>query len=522
MPIVDYPAKIVDYLQMEFLRQTRPYCFLIDSNYSLQASWGDAAWCGLSGASAQADMRGSAPFLVGIPMDSPQTFEFVELPGGAVVSVHIVPDNDSCYVVLLDARDEHASLQSRQQNVNELRLMHARQGELIGRQRELISDLVETRSELDHLRRDAERVSANKSRFIAMMSHEFRTPLAAIINYAELATDEQASNNDIRKSIETISRSAGHLTSLVEAVLDDASLDAGHMELFENDFDIYELLGDVAAMMAPMAAEKGLAFATLVDPDLPRTVRADEVRLRQILINLLGNSVKFTVTGGVKLIATFNNDRLVVTVSDTGPGISVENQEKVFQAFERGSGGTKEGAGLGLTITLRLVKLMRGEVSLDSMPGEGCTVSVHLPVDAGTASSVEALVHPPLPDKDTMAAKPTSILLCDDDQDMVALIEHYLHRSGYGLITSNNTSEAISKTLSYEPDLVLMDCNVPGIGGVMAAKELRKKGYLKPIVALTASKLSETDKQVFSRFFRKPAPMLDLLSEIKRLTHGPA
>jgi len=136
--------------------------------------------------------------------------------------------------------------------------------------------------------------------------------------------------------------------------------------------------------------------------------------------------------------------------------------------------------------------------------------------------SVKTLPQQPLAGNDTMAAKPTSVLLCDDDEDMVALIEHYLHRAGYGLITSSNTSEAITKTLNYEPDLVLMDCNVPGVGGVMAAKELRKKGYSKPIVALTASKLSDSDKQVFSRFFRKPAPMFDLLSEIKRLTHGPS
>ncbi|MBT8088684.1 MAG: response regulator [Gammaproteobacteria bacterium] len=516
---MDLPPKVVSYLQDEFLEEARPFCFLIDGDYRLVDSWGQSDWCGLSGIRPAVDMREPAPFLVGMPISAVQKFEFIEMPGRAIVTMHVIPDNGQCYVVLLDARREHASIQSKQQSVNELRLMHGRQHKLIARQRDLISELVEAKSELDHHRREAERISANKSRFIAMMSHEFRTPLASIINYAELAGESGTSSNEIQKSIETISRSAMHLTSLVEAVLDDASLDAGQVELLEHDFEIVGLLNDMAAMMAPMAAEKGLSFAAYADPDVPKTVYADEVRLRQILINLLGNAVKFTVEGGVKLTATYNDGRLVVTVSDTGPGISIEDQERVFQAFERGRGRAETGAGLGLTITLRLVELMRGEVSLDSMPGEGCTVSVHIPVMAAEEGSTSSVPVLPLPGEETIAAMPLSVLICDDDEDMVTLVEHYLHRSGYGLITSSDSSEAIAKTLKFDPDLVLMDCNVPGVGGVVAARVLREQGYSKPIVALTASKLSDEQKSAFTRFFRKPASMQKLLTEIKRLTH---
>ena len=125
----------------------------------------------------------------------------------------------------------------------------------------------------------------------------------------------------------------------------------------------------------------------------------------------------------------------------------------------------------------------------------------------------------PTPSLDSIATRPLSILICDDDEDMVALVEHYLHRSGYGLITSSDSAEAIDKTLMFDPDLVLMDCNVPGVGGVVAARVLRERGYEKPIVALTASKLDDNEKAAFTRFFRKPAPMQELLNEIKRLTH---
>jgi len=513
------PDSVAGFLQTDFLSQFRPFCFLVDSDFRLIECWGDGSWCGLEQVGKGADLRGAAPFLVGMDLGVEQKLEFVQAPGLAVAHLYLVPKGDRCYVILLDASAEHGMLQEKQQSMNELRLLHARQQKLIERQRELISELVETRSELDNLRREAERVSANKGRFIAMMSHEFRTPLASILNYSELALDSAATSNDVQKSIETITRSARHLTSLVEAVLDDATLDAGHVQLVQQDFDIRGLLENVAAMMAPLAAEKGLSFATFVDPDLPSQLHADDVRLRQVLINLLSNAVKFTIDGGVKLTATYNEGRLVVSVSDTGPGISVDDQERVFQAFERGDGQGSPGAGLGLTITLRLVELMGGEVSLDSMPGEGCTVSVHVPVAQAAGESREPVEILPTPSQDSIATKPLSILICDDDEDMVALVEHYLHRSGYGLITSSGSAEAIDKTLKFDPDLVLMDCNVPGVGGVVAARVLRERGYEKPIVALTASKLDDDEKSVFTKFFRKPAPMQDLLNEIKRLTH---
>ncbi|MDH3430044.1 MAG: ATP-binding protein [Gammaproteobacteria bacterium] len=517
--MMQLPACVVHNLQDEYFSSERLFCFLIDENYALVQIWGDAQRWGLDDIPIGHDMRDAAVFLVGCVIGEPQALRFVRLSRHSVAHVHLIPDGRQSYVVLIDASDEHDPTQAKQQKTNELRLMHARQNRLIGRQRELISELIEIRSELDHHRQEAERSSANKSRFIAMMSHEFRTPLASIINYAQLAQEQDASRNDIQKSVETIERSARHLTSLVEALLDDASLSAGRLELVEEQFDCHNLFEDLARMMAPMAAEKGLSFATFVDSDVPKVIFADEVRFRQILINLLGNAVKFTQEGGVRLKVTYSSDRLVVTVSDTGPGISSEDQEKVFKAFERGSKRSETGAGLGLTITLRLVQLMGGEVSLDSQPDEGCTVSIYIPVNVQADPVAAEAPVLPVPDQDALASRPLSILICDDDDDMIALVEHYLHRSGYGLIATSDSSDAIAKTIKYDPDLVLMDCNVPGIGGVGAAKLLRQQGYEKPIVALTASRLNEEERRAFTRFFRKPAPMQELLVEIKRLTH---
>lgn len=515
-----FPQEVIEYLQENFSVDARPACFRIDTHFRLIDTWGDTGWCGLDSVSTGTDMLQFAPYLHASLDKEPRVIEFVSMPHGVVAHVHTVPADGGHFVVLLDAKPDHDLIQIQQQSVNELRLLHASQLRLIGRQRDLISELVEAKAELDHHRKDAERSSNSKGQFIAMMSHEFRTPLASIVNYAELASDSNAPESTVRKSVEAITRSAHHLNALVEAVLDDARLDAGQIELRETDFDLHGLLDDLTAMMAPMAADKELSFLCQIHDAVPRVIRADEVRLRQILINLLGNAVKFTNEGGIRLVTTYADGRLVSSVTDTGPGISIVDQEKVFGAFERvETEDGKTGAGLGLTISLRLAKLMGGEISLDSTPGQGCTVAVNLPVSVGDDNhAVESEVLSP-PTEETYATKPVSVFVCDDDEDMLALAEYYLHRAGYGLIVATNGKDAMSKILSYDPDIVLMDCNLPGMSGVDAAAELRKKGFTKPIVAVTASKLSDEDKAQFTSSFRKPAPIQKLLAEIKSLTH---
>lgn len=517
---MNFPQEVVDYLQRNFSADTRPVCLHIDSNYRLTESWGDSKWCGFESAKIGSDMLEYAPYLFESLDVMPNLIEFISTSSGCVAHIHTIPASSGHYVVLLDAKNDHDSIQVQQQLVNELRLLHASQQRLIGRQRDLISELVEAKTELDHHRKDAERSSNSKGQFIAMMSHEFRTPLASIMNYAELASESDVSENTMHKSIEAIARSAHHLNALIEAVLDDARLDAGKIELQESDFDLHELLSDLSAMMAPMAADKELSFVCQIGETVPRRIRSDEVRLRQILINLLGNAIKFTDEGGIQLVTTYADGRLVSSVADTGPGISLEDQERVFRAFERGTRSRAEaGAGLGLTISLRLAKLMGGEISLDSTPGSGCTVAVNLPILMGRESRAESSDALSAPPEESYATKPVSVLVCDDDEDMLALAEYYLHRAGYGLIVSTNGAEAFSKILAYEPDLVLMDCNLPGISGIETATRLRQRGYSKPIVALTASKLSEDDKACFTSYFRKPAAMQELLAEIKSLTH---
>ena len=513
------PQAVLEYLRDAYVERVRTYCFSTDERFVLLKSWGDPRWCGFDGLGPGSDMLEKAPYLQSCVGQEPNKLDFLGIGDGVVVHLHTVPYPGGFYVALFDAAGEHDDRQKKQQTVNELRLMYLNQERLIDRQTRLIGELVEAKAELDHHRKEAERESEAKGRFIAMMSHEFRTPLASIISYSDLAREEGVGWNEVCKSLEAIGRSGRHLTALVEAVLDEARLNARQVTLREREFDLYDLIEDLSAIMAPLAAEKALSYSASIEADVPYRVLADDVCLRQILVNLLGNAVKFTEQGSIRLALTYANGRLVATVTDTGPGIDADDQERVFQAFERGEGGVESGAGLGLTITLRLAKLMGGEISLDSQPGSGCTVGVHLPISPAPAGVEDDRNAFPTPAADNLATRAASVLVCDDDEDMLTLIEFYLHRAGYGLIATSSGTEAVEKTVAYQPDLVLMDVNVPGTNGVDAARDMRRRGFEKPIVALTASKLSKEESGKFTMCFRKPAPMQELLAQIKRLTH---
>ena len=244
---------------------------------------------------------------------------------------------------------------------------------------------------------------------------------------------------------------------------------------------------------------------------------ADDDCLRQVLINLLGNAIKFTQTGGVRLDVSWGNGELSATISDTGPGIALEDQQRIFEAFERAGshgGNMAPGTGLGLTITSKLAQLMRGGIDLDSSPGDGCRVRVTIaaPVYLGSAEEDTAL---PEPADEYRAVRPATILVCDDDDDLLALAEYYLLRAGYGVLIARDGKEAVDKALAYSPDMVLMDINIPSLSGSAAAAELRAKNFPAPIIALTASDVRKLDNKDFTSALRKPIQMPRLLAQIQ-------
>ncbi len=502
------------YLEDAFLREHEPFCFCVDASYRLTGTWGDGARYGLADLATGGDMLARAPWLLDQLGAERQLIPFVTTPATGTVEIHVLPRRDDWAVLLLSREQDHRAIQVRQQSVNENRLLQAEQDKLIRRQNALIDELVETRAELDLERRLAERASLDKSRFLAMMSHEFRTPLASIIGLAEKLADDPAGTAD---SIERIGRAARHLHRLVDTVLDDARLEDGERRLALRPVDLRLLVDDLAAIVAPLAAEKALSFAARVAATVPERVEIDDGCLRQLLLNLLGNAVKFTGSGRVSLALDWHAGTLRAVVADTGPGIPPAEQARLFEAYERGERHERvtPGSGLGLAISLELARLMRGELALESATGEGCRLTLAVPARELAPASDDPALAPP--GAALQASAPATVLVCDDDEDMRAIHEYYLGRAGYDVLLTGDGRRAVEIAAARAPDLVLLDVNLPGLDGPAAAAAMREGGLDAPIVALSAADVSALDERLFAARLRKPLEMPRLLAALKDL-----
>jgi signal transduction histidine kinase len=250
----------------------------------------------------------------------------------------------------------------------------------------LAANLNHMSEELGRLYQQLERASRQKSEFLANMSHELRTPLNAVLGYTELIMDGiyGEAPDKIREVLERVQNSGRHLLGLINDVLDLSKIEAGQLTLSLNDYSMADIVQNVLTSVESLAAEKKLTLTVDVSPALPRGI-GDERRITQVLLNLVGNAIKFTEAGEVAIRATVEDGQFLVAVSDTGPGISEKDQQRIFEEFQQGDGSgsrAKGGTGLGLTITKRIVELHRGRVWVNSSPGQGSTFWIALPVIA--------------------------------------------------------------------------------------------------------------------------------------------
>jgi signal transduction histidine kinase/ligand-binding sensor domain-containing protein/ActR/RegA family two-component response regulator len=338
---------------------------------------------------------------------------------------------------------------------------------------------------LEERRALAEQASQAKSRFLADLGHEIRTPMTGVLGMAELMHAD-ASDERQRTRIEAIQSAGRHLLVLLNDALDLARIEAGRLELQDVAFDLPALLADACALLRPQAEAKRLAFTLELPPDLPRGVRGDPVRLRQILLNLGHNAVKFTTAGRIRICATAGGDRLHVDVEDTGPGMDAAQVARLFGRFEQADGARTSadfgGSGLGLSICRELAQAMRGDIEVDSAPGRGTRFRVTLPL------VLQALPEPAslslrVREPDGEGAR---ILVVEDDalvgEVVCGLLEHLGHRArhvAHGL-------EGLAAVAGEPFDLIVVDLDLPGIDGFELARLLRLQGRAAPIVALTA------------------------------------
>ncbi|MEN9629636.1 MAG: hypothetical protein RJA10_2863 [Pseudomonadota bacterium] len=347
-------------------------------------------------------------------------------------------------------------------------------------------------------RDEAVAASKAKSAFLANMSHEIRTPLASIIGFAELLMDD-----DLRVSrgeaLRTIVNNGHHLLQIVSDILDVSKIEAESLEIDAVDTNLPALLNDTERLMGPRAREKGLEFVVEAVLPLPGWLLVDDVRLKQVLINFCSNAVKFTAQGSIKLRVTADaaTQRLSLSVIDTGIGLTPEQSARLFQPFTQADSSTTRqfgGTGLGLYICHQLAQLMGGEVSVQSVPGQGSCFMLQLPLAAGGG---EGWIDDPARwqrvgrlDQPAAAQVPQlqgRVLLAEDGEHNQRLIAALVEGTGATLEIVDNGEAAVQQALAGDHDLVLMDIQMPVMDGVTAVQLLRGAGYGGPIVALTAN-----------------------------------
>lgn len=343
--------------------------------------------------------------------------------------------------------------------------------------------------------RDAAEAAARaKSLFLARMSHEIRTPVTAIVGFAMQLLDRDLSDAERNAAAQIIQRNANHLHSIVNDVLDFSKIEAGQLTTFCEPTDLYELVSYVRSVFDAKAKEKDLSFSVRLDSRVPRFIRTDPVRLKQILLNILSNAMKFTESGGVRfeIDLSANGSSLSFSIADTGIGIAPEQRERLFNEFSQLENSTTKrfgGTGLGLAISKRLSRLLGGDISVESSEGGGTTFTVTLPCEAISEVEIESSSHilraPSVAGPPSAPALSGSILVAEDGQDNQLLLGYLLRKCGLQVRFVENGEHAVRAALDSRFDLVLMDMQMPVMDGYQATANLRAAGYRVPIIACT-------------------------------------
>lgn len=353
----------------------------------------------------------------------------------------------------------------------------------------------------------AEQASEAKTRFLATMGHEIRTPLTGVLGMSELL-QSSALDARQRKQVEAIHSAGKHLLHLVNDALDLARVEAGKLVLVAAPFDMQQLVSEVAALMQPLAAKKGLQFDCQISADAPACLLGDRTRVEQILLNLLGNAIKFTETGRVSLrVDAGERQGVAFHVQDTGPGLAAAEIDKLFQRFEQGeaprNGAGYGGSGLGLAISRELAVAMGGNIELQSTLGQGSCFSVQLPLPASAVAVTSAVASQP-----SRLAQGLQLLLVEDDPLVAEVVVSLLQAQGHQVRHAEHALAALAESTTHQFDIWLLDLDLPGMNGFELAKQLRACGQNAPLIALTTSVEPGLEQRVaaagFDHLLRKP------------------
>ncbi|MDF1881205.1 DUF4154 domain-containing protein [Sulfurimonas sp. MAG313] len=367
------------------------------------------------------------------------------------------------------------------------------------------------------------KANASKTKFLAHMSHELRTPLNAVLGYSQLLQKDPSMSERNQVTLSTINRSGEHLLALINDVLEVSKIETGEIQLEPIAFDLHEFLDDINAMFAPRLKHDGLSLVLSKDKDLARYIKADINKIRQIFLNILGNSTKFTHQGGIKIIVKTLNNLLQIEIEDTGDGIAEEELDKLFKPFMQTISGKLGGggAGLGLSIVQEYIDIMKGKIQVKSKLGYGTVFFISIPYEKSEFSEFNQSKP-----KEVLSLKEKykgiEVLIADDNKVNNELLQEVLERVGFSVKAVENGFEALRLFKQIRPEILLLDLDMPIMNGYKAIKEIRSLDYGKniPAIAVTASVFGmnneEAKKSGFSSYVRKPFKDYEIYTEIEK------
>jgi signal transduction histidine kinase/CheY-like chemotaxis protein len=377
---------------------------------------------------------------------------------------------------------------------------------------------------------DAESANVAKPNFLANMSHEIRTPLGVILGFSAMLKESGIGQAERDQYVDTILRNGNALTKIIDDILDLAKVEAGQVDIEHIPFSFYDFMIEATDIFKDKAKLKGIFLLLEIGKDVPTRICSDPTRIRQILINLIGNAIKFTSEGGVRVTvgSTLNSEgilRVNIDVKDSGIGLSEEQRAKLFQPFAQADNTTTRkfgGTGLGLALSRKLSHALGGSVEISECGvGQGCTFRVVFLATIPKAKQKITELRQETVKNSRLALQDLRILVADDSADNLFLVTRMLIRNGATVDTAANGEFAVKMALAGTYDAVLMDIQMPVLDGYGATAALLEKGYKAPIIALTAHAMAEdrikTEFAGFAAHLTKPLDPKELVANIKNL-----